>query len=79
MHIPCNYEIQENSNSMSGPRVSIVIDDISSLPAALRRLAEMGHDMTPSLEALQEACEEQRKRKALEAAIADLTKKSEKA
>lgn len=76
-----NFRIREDGsrNDLRPFCVEIEVDDLHSLPAALRRLAEMGHNMTRSLEALQEACEDQRKRKALDAAIADIAKKSEKA
>jgi len=78
MYITEDYEIRERLESCR-PKVSLDVRGLHALPPALRRLAEMGHDMTPSLETLQDACEEQRKRKALDAAIADLTKKPEKA
>ncbi len=74
-----NYKITETADAYRDfpPYVEIEIAGVSSVPAALKRLAELGYDMAPSLDALQKAVEEQRKRKALEAAIADIAKKSE--
>jgi hypothetical protein len=54
------------------------VQGLRYLPAALKRLAELGHDMEKPLEALQEAVDEQRKRKVLDAAINALTAKPEK-
>lgn len=72
MYEPKNYEIREVGESLFGaphPGVRLDVTGLESLPAALRRLAEMGHDMTSSLEVLSEAVEEQRKRKALDEAV----------
>lgn len=73
-----NYEIREVRNTYGGDNAVIIeVCAIESLPGTLRRLAEMGYDMAPSLDALTKAVEEQRKRKALDAAVADLAKKNE--
>lgn len=71
---PATYEIHESVTEYHGPAPAIKIEvhGIHSLPAALARLAEVGHDMAPSLEVLQKAVEEQRRRKALDAAVNDL-------
>ena len=67
-----SYEIREGSYPYRGQIVEIRVQGVDSLPYALERLAEMGHDMALSLEVLQKAVEEQRRRKALDAAINDL-------
>jgi hypothetical protein len=74
MFRPATYEIHESVTEYHGPAPAIKIEvhGIHSLPAALARLAETGHDMAPSLEVLRKVVEEQRRRKALDAAINDL-------
>lgn len=52
--------------------LEIKIKGISSLPAALQRLAQLGYDLSGAQEALRQAVAEQRKRKALDAAVADM-------
>lgn len=78
---PRNYEIREIGAEMIygayRPVAHLEVRGLDSLPAALRRLAELGYDMAPSLDMLKEACEEQRKRKALDDAIKEMTKKAE--
>ncbi len=65
-----SFKVQEqHENCCYAPQTSLEVDDIRLLPRALKRLAELGYDMEPSLEALQEAVEEQRKQKVLQAAI----------
>lgn len=75
------FKIDEvfDPNCYCRPEIYLEVQGIRDLPCALKRLAELGHDMEKPLEALQEAVEEQRKRKALDAAINALTKPTEKA
>ena len=63
------FDIRERHDACPIPRTSVEVDDIRYLPRALKRIAELGYDMEPSLEALREAVEDQRKRKVLDAAI----------
>jgi hypothetical protein len=63
-----SFRIQE-TNDCGMSDVSIDVEGIRSLPYALKRLADLGYDMEPSLEVLQEAVDEQRKQKVLQAAI----------
>lgn len=64
-----SFEIREIHYDISRPDIALNVDSIQDLPYALKRLAELGHDMAPSLAVLQEAVEEQRKQKVLQAAI----------
>jgi hypothetical protein len=75
------FEIKETQDPHypHSTEISLEVRGLYALPCALKRLAEQGHNMGPSLKALQAAVEDQRKRKALEAAISDLTKPAEKA
>ncbi len=72
------FKIAELHYAHPRPHVALDVQGIEALPAALQRLAEQDHDLEPSLKALQEAVETQRKRKALDAAINDLTIPAEK-
>jgi hypothetical protein len=81
MYEPSNYEIREIGDALSygerRPLIRLDVAGIESLPSALRRLAEIGYDLNASLAALQDACEKQRKRKALDEAVKAMTKAAE--
>lgn len=67
-----NYEIAEIHTPYGSRTVSLEVKGLDSLPSALKRLAEMGHDLSASLEALQQAVDAQARRKALDEAVAGL-------
>lgn len=69
-----NYEVREVHTPYGGRDITLEVKGVQSLPAALKRLAEMGHDMSASLEVLQKAVAAQAKRKALDEAVAGLAK-----
>jgi hypothetical protein len=73
------FEIRETQDCYGRPLTRIEVDGIQDVPYALKRLAELGYDMERSLEALQEAVEDQRKRKVLHAAINALAEPAKKA
>lgn len=67
-----NYEIAETHSPYGTANITLEVKGLYSLPDALKRLVEMGHDLSASLEALQHAVAAQQKRKALDEAVADL-------
>ena len=70
-----SYKIEEFARFADGrPTLYLEITSIMALPCALRRLAEMGYDMRPALNALQAAVEDQNKQSVLHAAINALVK-----
>lgn len=66
------FEITESNERYHGTYLEIKIKGISSLPAALQRLAQLGYDMRSAQEVLRQAVVEQHKRKALDAAVAEM-------
>lgn len=66
------FEITESNERYHGTYLEIKIKGIYSLPAALQRLAQLGYDLSDAQQALRQAVAEQNKRKALDAAVADM-------
>jgi hypothetical protein len=72
-----DFQIREVHSRISADCVLIEVDGLHSLPHALRRLAEMGYDLTDAHKALDEAVEAQRKRNALDEAVKAMAKSTE--
>jgi hypothetical protein len=72
------FKVSELHHGFPYPHMALEVEGIDALPRALLRLCELGYDLEPSLKALQEAVDQSRKRKVLEAAICDLAKPTEK-
>lgn len=67
-----SYEIAETLSPYGTATVTLEVKGLNALPDALKRLIEMGHDLSACLEALQKAVDAQKKRKALDEAVAGL-------
>lgn len=65
------YSIKEydySSSEADKPKVHVEIENLASLPFVLRRLHELGYDLSEAYNVL-EACEEERKRNVLSVAM----------
>jgi hypothetical protein len=69
------FTIQELHYGHREPHVALDVQGIEALPDVLKRLAELGYNLEPSLEALQKAVDDQRKRNVLDAAINAIAEK----